>query len=91
MDGGGRRRREQAVEEARSRPEQAAEVVERRLEQAAEDARSRPTRLYRPHPFRRGRARCGANPPCFKISDLRHCQVIRFRGGASLCGKESLI
>ena len=31
-----------------------------------------------------------ANPPCFKISDLCHFQVIGFWGGASLCRTETL-
>ena len=43
------------------------------------------------HPCGRGRAGCSANPPYIKISDLRDCQVIRFRGGGPLCRKETLI
>ena len=30
-------------------------------------------------------------PSCFKISNLRHCEIIRFWGGTSLCGTQTLI
>ena len=36
------------------------------------------TRLYHLHPCRRERAAVKMRfSPCFKISDLRHCQIIR--------------
>ena len=53
-------------------------MVKRRLEQAAEDA------------CRRARARCSANPPCRKMNDWRHSQVMRSCGAASLCRGQPL-
>ena len=84
MDAGGRRRREQAVEDARSRPDAVCHL---------HPCRRRPslqTRSTTYIPVGESAQGVVRFPACFKMSDWRHSQVIGLWGGASLCRKEPL-